>query len=120
MTLMSVTAYHSFGGEVEASSTPTIRRLTPSCRHQLLRIALPNSAGSGLIYVIRQQPRRQETLRYKFCSGVGDARDIFALRQPLSRFQKPQPCPRLRNGLTLVSNPIAVHVNELASPVDRL
>ena len=28
-------AYHSFGGEVEASSTPTIRRLTPSCRHQL-------------------------------------------------------------------------------------
>ena len=27
-TLVSVTAYHSFGGEVEASSTPTIRRLT--------------------------------------------------------------------------------------------
>src|SRR5438105_8106875 len=39
-TLVSVTAYHSFGGEVEASNTPTIRRLTPSCRHQLLRIAL--------------------------------------------------------------------------------
>src|SRR5207244_9759283 len=38
-TLVSVTAYHSFGGEVEASNTPTIRRLTPSCRHQLLRIA---------------------------------------------------------------------------------
>jgi hypothetical protein len=34
-----VTAYHSFGGEVEASNTPTIRRLTPLCRHQLLRIA---------------------------------------------------------------------------------
>ena len=28
-TLASVTAYHSFGGEVEASSTPTTRRLTP-------------------------------------------------------------------------------------------
>jgi hypothetical protein len=37
--LVSVTAYHSFGGEVEASNTPTIRRLTPSCRHQLPRIA---------------------------------------------------------------------------------
>src|SRR6516164_2324520 len=38
-TLALVTAYHSFGGEVEASSTPTIRRLTPSCRHQLSLIA---------------------------------------------------------------------------------
>src|SRR6266568_885309 len=39
MTLLSVTADHSFAGEVEASNTPTIRRLTPSCRHQLPRIA---------------------------------------------------------------------------------
>src|SRR6516162_3298808 len=39
-TLALVTAYHSFGGEVEASSTPTIRRLTTSCRHQLSLIAL--------------------------------------------------------------------------------
>jgi hypothetical protein len=39
MTLVSGTAYHSFGGEVEASNTLTIRRLTPSCRHQLPRIA---------------------------------------------------------------------------------
>src|SRR5436305_12017910 len=38
-TLLSVMAYHSFGGEVEASNTPTIRRLIPSCRHQLPRIA---------------------------------------------------------------------------------
>ena len=37
---MSVTAYHSFSGEVEASNTPTIRRLIPSCRHQLSPIAL--------------------------------------------------------------------------------
>jgi hypothetical protein len=29
-------AYHSFIGEVEALNTTTIRRLTPSCRHQLL------------------------------------------------------------------------------------
>ena len=39
-TLVSVTAYHSFGGEVEASNTPTIRRLTPSCRHQLWALPL--------------------------------------------------------------------------------
>jgi predicted neuraminidase len=39
-TLVSVTAYHSFSGEVEASNTPTIRRLIPSCRHQLSPIAL--------------------------------------------------------------------------------
>src|SRR5271168_4603104 len=39
MTLVLVTAYHSFSVEVEASNTPTIRRLTPSCHHQLPRIA---------------------------------------------------------------------------------
>src|SRR5216683_5270160 len=38
-TLVLVTAYHSFSGEVEASNTPTIRRLIPSCRHQLSPIA---------------------------------------------------------------------------------
>src|SRR5262245_15017268 len=38
-TLVSVTAYHSFAGEVEASNTSTIRRLTPSRRHQLSPIA---------------------------------------------------------------------------------
>ena len=31
MTLVSMTAYHSFAGEVEASSTTTIRRLPPPC-----------------------------------------------------------------------------------------
>src|SRR5436190_8222504 len=40
MTLLSDTAYHSFIGEVEALNTTTIRRLTRSCRHQLLAIAL--------------------------------------------------------------------------------
>src|SRR5262249_44170794 len=43
-TLVSVTAYHSFAGEVEASNTPTIRRLTPSRRHQLSPIARPTVA----------------------------------------------------------------------------
>src|SRR2546430_6693648 len=45
-TLVSVTAYHSFGGEVEALNTPTIRRLTPSCRHQLSALAQAQGAGS--------------------------------------------------------------------------
>src|SRR5437870_11211825 len=35
MTLSLDTAYRSFGGEVEASSTPTICRLPDSRRHQL-------------------------------------------------------------------------------------
>src|SRR5712671_158595 len=39
MTLSLDTAYRSFGGEVEASSTPTICRLPDSRRHQLWAIA---------------------------------------------------------------------------------
>src|SRR5213595_2571471 len=39
MTLSLDTAYRSFGGEVEASSTPTICRLPDSRRHQLRAIA---------------------------------------------------------------------------------
>jgi hypothetical protein len=38
------TAYRSFGGEVEASSTPTICRLPDSRRHQLSAIALSSFA----------------------------------------------------------------------------
>jgi hypothetical protein len=44
-TLVSVTAYHSFSGEVEASNTSTIRRLIPSCRHQLSSIALDDTSA---------------------------------------------------------------------------
>jgi hypothetical protein len=36
---VSVTAYHSFAGEVEASNISTIRRLILSRRHQLSPIA---------------------------------------------------------------------------------
>src|SRR5215211_347381 len=39
MMLSLDTAYRSFGGEVEASSTPTICRLPDSHRHQLSAIA---------------------------------------------------------------------------------
>src|SRR5580658_10088951 len=50
-TLVSVTAYHSFGGEVEALNTPTIRRLTPSCRHQLSALALV-PRGTSLRWIV--------------------------------------------------------------------
>src|SRR5665213_3965049 len=44
MMLSLDTAYRSFGGEVEASSTPTICRLSDSRRHQLWAIAPVNVA----------------------------------------------------------------------------
>ena len=50
-----VRAYHSFSREVEASNTPTIRRLIPSCRHQLSRIAPRWSDGSRMRQVMAHQ-----------------------------------------------------------------
>src|ERR1700675_4435668 len=46
MTLSLGTAYRSFGGEVEASSTPTICRLPDSRRHQLSAIARDSPKGT--------------------------------------------------------------------------
>src|SRR6266699_3854680 len=68
-TLVSVTAYHSFSGEVEASSTPTIRRLTPSCRHQLSSIAQP----AVTLRTLRQHEsdHRREATRQR--SGICEA-----------------------------------------------
>src|SRR5467141_3740051 len=51
MTLSLDTAYRSFGGEVEASSTPTICRLPDSRRHQLSAIA--PDAGRDFLHVAR-------------------------------------------------------------------
>src|SRR4051812_7016974 len=45
--LENVTVDHSFGGEVEALNTPTIRRLTPLCRHQLSRLAPAGIEGTA-------------------------------------------------------------------------
>ncbi len=75
-----VRAYHSFSREVEASNTPTIRRLIPSCRHQLSRIAPRWSAGSRM-------------------------RQVMAHRDPSS----PTPMPTiLRYGIAVLSVAIAI------------
>jgi len=47
-TLEFDTAYHSFNGEVEASTTPTICRLHDLHRHQLSTIAPPIDAVLSL------------------------------------------------------------------------
>src|SRR3982074_857516 len=52
MTLSLDTAYRSFGGEVEASSTPTICRLPDSRRHQLSAIARAIVTAGSLILAI--------------------------------------------------------------------
>src|ERR1700730_1839587 len=56
MTLSLDTAYRSFGGEVEASGTPTICRLPDSRRHQLWAIAHWQNANAKIISVA--SPRR--------------------------------------------------------------
>jgi hypothetical protein len=79
MTLVSVTAYHSFGGEVEASNTPTIRRLTPSCRHQLPRIALDDEGateqaickyGGAFVMQLPNYPGVDAEKKFKDINGV--------------------------------------------------
>src|SRR5205823_1137409 len=54
---VSVTAYHSFAGEVEGSNTPTIRRLTLSRRHQLSPIAPRMTSVSNIRPIIRATVR---------------------------------------------------------------
>src|ERR1700724_2746197 len=48
MMLSLDTAYRSFGGAVEASSTPTICRLSVSRRHQLWAIAPATAGAAGI------------------------------------------------------------------------
>jgi CRP-like cAMP-binding protein len=50
MMLSLDTAYRSFGGEVEASSTPTICRLPDSRRHQLSAKALRTVANESIAF----------------------------------------------------------------------
>jgi hypothetical protein len=66
MTLSLDTAYRSFGGEVEASSTPTICRLPDSRRHQLSAIALKNWGNT---------PARKGTVKFEFALRDAIQRD---------------------------------------------
>src|SRR5437899_8167923 len=56
MTLSLDAAYRSFGGEVEASSTPTICRLPDSRRHQLWAIAPRPLASVPMAAVMTMAP----------------------------------------------------------------
>jgi len=70
------TAYRSFGGEVEASSTPTICRLPDSRRHQLSAIARP---GPGRTTAEPASPEKSSMPRNSAAVRVGflcDARSI--------------------------------------------
>src|SRR5439155_5903761 len=93
-TLVSVTAYHSFGGEVEASNTPTIRRLTPSCRHQLSPIAPPQTRPLAL---------RDRHHRVEFASAFVEIRTLAARPDPSTRMR-----PRNHAASTMVSLRLAV------------
>src|SRR3981081_3161045 len=72
MMLSLDTAYRSFGGEVEASSTPTICRLSDSRRHQLPAIA----PSAPVVASLRVSTARQGR------SGLG----LEAQRENISRF----------------------------------
>jgi hypothetical protein len=69
-TLLSVTAYHSFRGEVGASNTTTIRRLTLSCRHQLSPIAR-DSVGDRIPMAQLSSPMAKINVRPILCCLCG-------------------------------------------------
>ena len=84
-TLVSVTAYHSFGGEVEALNTPTIRRLTPSCRHQLSALAQLSRRCMVCRATLPSLRRNVNSSTYRAkCLGHGDRRrEGHASRPPM-------------------------------------
>src|SRR6516162_4243578 len=116
------TAYRSFGGEVEASSTPTICRLPDSCRHQLSAIAQSKPCVSGLGIADDIETRRhaffsqaelREDLEH-FCHtnvcGEGEDLSITLTKTPATR-------PGGRFFFLLVARyALAVHGTDTFSP----
>src|ERR1700680_1170425 len=99
MTLSLGTAYRSFGGEVEASSTPTICRLPDSRRHQLwaiARLSRPRSTVSQSDFhpVIRPFSPLRLGRSYKLAPEP-DGSPLFALL-PLVACWRYEPRERLR------------------------
>src|SRR5260370_28347575 len=84
MPLSLDTAYRSFGGEVEASSTPTICRLPDSRRHQLWAIALISKPITQMTTSMERLATGDLTI-----DGLNDERtdEIGAMAQA------PQVCP---------------------------
>src|SRR3981081_3848299 len=70
MTLSLDTAYRSFGGEVEASSTPTICRLPDSRRHQLPAIAPVISLGFSVAAAFNTANEVRNTALYTCARSV--------------------------------------------------
>src|SRR6476659_10087581 len=81
MMLSLDTAYRSFGGEVEASNTPTICRLPDSRRHQLSAIARRHALRGGLHRIGRalQAVERGTHGSFEFCDASFHARGALGL-----------------------------------------
>src|SRR5665213_840518 len=71
MMLSLDTAYRSFGGEVEASSTPTICRLSDSRRHQLWAIALER-----IHHALYEQCREREQREASPTAAIIDSQSV--------------------------------------------
>src|ERR1700722_17789482 len=93
MMLSLDTAYRSFGGEVEASSTPTICRLPDSRRHQLSAIALdrrplgtiePALDSDAAADPVTVENARDVTLGLEGVAAAGEAGEIRGEEPPNS------------------------------------
>jgi hypothetical protein len=90
MMLSLDTAYRSFGGEVEASSTPTICRLSDSRRHQLSAIAPDVRPVAAL-----GQSRHFD--RAPLASGLPQLADILRGIRHVSNVPLTDSCPSKRH-----------------------
>src|SRR5260370_28394523 len=79
MTLSLDTAYRSFGGEVEASSTPTICRLSDSRRHQLWAIA------RRVLVTVPRDVREWLEERAKYHGSSLSAETVRSIRERMER-----------------------------------
>src|SRR5438552_9413815 len=87
MTLSLDTAYRSFGGEVEASSTPTICRLPDSRRHQLWAIAHHAALSiSAARFAISQSTPSKLSM----CVEKGQAFPVLTSREIPHRAERPR------------------------------
>src|SRR5437870_12975508 len=107
MTLSLDTAYRSFGGEVEASSTPTICRLPDSRRHQLWAIAREQLMANALGVTDREA--MHGILRQLVRASVsGESADEVNLSFMISMVKSIKPRDSIE--AMLVAQMVSVHV----------